>query len=400
MKSPKYTDFPESEYRDRVRKTARLLKEENLDGMILTQSENIYYLTGTHDVMAIHSLKDMQPTVIVLMEGEEPVLVTRWEKSHPVLQETFWPENVVTMESGETVTDAVVRALKEYRFQGNRLGMELGGSMRLGLSINEYHQLVEDIIGSLRTEIVDGSGLVWRLRHVKSKFEIERLRKAVQATCKAFEYAIENVEVGINLLELSQKAGAVMMEEGTYWRNTQFFFPPLHSCGAWDIKLPKGWACWDFGAEYKHYVADMHRDVLVGRKPTEVEKQLYDVRVGANELIESEVRPGLRFDDLVTKLNAFVEESGCFLPKKFAGHGIGLDSHEVPVIALSKPEPWSGLGMPGYPTRFEVGMTFALEPLMYHPELPYRFNVEDDAVVTENGCELLAEFPREMPVVI
>ena len=52
--------------------------------------------------------------------------------------------------------------------------------------------------------------------------------------------------------------------------------------------------------------------------------------------------------------------------------------------------------MPGYPTRFEAGMVFALEPAIRDPELSISFNCEDDVIVTETGCKLLAEFPREM----
>ena len=54
--------------------------------------------------------------------------------------------------------------------------------------------------------------VVWRLRGIKSDFEIERLRRSAHATCKALEYAIENVEVGMNEVELARKAGQIMME--------------------------------------------------------------------------------------------------------------------------------------------------------------------------------------------
>jgi len=68
---------------------------------------------------------------------------------------------------------------------------------------------------SLNVDIVDGSVVVWRLRSIKSDL-IERLRRSAPATCKALEYAIENVEVGMNEVELARKAGQIMMKEGLF----------------------------------------------------------------------------------------------------------------------------------------------------------------------------------------
>ena len=240
--------------------------------------------------------------------------------------------------------------------------------------------------------------VVWRLRGIKSDL-IERLRRSAPATCKALEYAIENVEVGMNEVELARKAGQIMMKEGPFWYNTQGYYPPFGACVAFDIEIPKGYVCFDFGAEYGHYITDMHRVVLLGEKPTEEERQLYNVRAEANEIIQRAVKPRRRFDEVIEELKAFVEESGCVLAEKYIGHGIGLDIHEPPSIGLSaKPRFYSGCGMPGYPTKFEVGMVFTLELNIQDPKLPFSFNCEDDVVVTPTGCELLAKFPREIVI--
>jgi len=74
--------------------------------------------------------------------------------------------------------------------------------------------------------ILDGSAVVWRLRSVKSSFEVERLRRSAHATCKAVVYAIGAVKVGVNMIKLAQKAGRVMMQEGAFWYNMQVLYPP------------------------------------------------------------------------------------------------------------------------------------------------------------------------------
>ena len=396
---PQYVDFPESEYKWRMERAARLQKEENLDGLILTQSENVYYTTGIPHVDVLKNIKDMPPTITILTQDMGTILVGRWPPSHVIIKECCWPENIVSYSEDENPADAVVRALKEYGLGKGRVGMELGEGVRLGISVNQLDLLRKRAWESAGIQIVDGSEVVWRLRSVKSDFEIERLKRSAYATCKALEYAINVVEVGMNEIELARKAGRVMMDEGAFWYNTQVLYPPFWACIAFDVKIPKGYICFDFGSEYRHYLTDMHRVVALGKKPTEEEKHLYNVRAEANDVIQNSVKPGKSFNKVLMELKTFVEESGCMMPENHVGHGIGLEVHEPPKIGAStEPQPYSGSGMPGYPTKFKVGMVFTLEPSIQDPELPISFNCEDDVVVTETDCKLLAELPREMRI--
>jgi len=399
MKSPRFADFPEQEYRLRVERAANILREENLDGLILTQSENVYYTTGIRHVDVLKNIKDMPPTITILTPDMGTILVCRWPRSHVVIRETCWPENIFTYDQDDNPAEAVASALNEYGLSKGRIGMELNEGTRPGISTNQLSLLMRLAQEHGGLEIVDGSAVVWRLRSVKSDFEIDRLRRSAYATCKALEYAIDVVEIGMDEMELAREAGRVMMDEGAFWYNTQVLYPPFWACEAFDVQIPTGYVCFDFGAEYRHYLTDMHRVVALGTKPTERERRLYDVRVEANDVIQQAVKPGKSFAEVLTELNAFVEESGCVMPENHLGHGIGLEIHEPPKIGFSvKPQPYSGGGMPGYPTRFQTGMVFALEPDIRDPELTMTFNCEDDVVVTETGCELLAELPREMRI--
>ena len=138
MKNPRHVDFPESECKWRIRRAADLLKEEDLDALILTQNKNVYYITGIQHVDVLKDIKDMPPTVVILTKGQDAIIVGRWPRSHPIIQETCWPENVVSYCKNEDPTEAIARALHEYGLSGGKVGMELNGGMRLGLSIKEF----------------------------------------------------------------------------------------------------------------------------------------------------------------------------------------------------------------------------------------------------------------------
>ena len=93
MKNPRHVDLPESEYKWRMRRAADLLKEEGLDDLILTQNKNVYYITGIQHVDVLKDIKDMPPTVVILTKDQDAIIVGRWPRSHPIIQETCWPEN-------------------------------------------------------------------------------------------------------------------------------------------------------------------------------------------------------------------------------------------------------------------------------------------------------------------
>ncbi|MBQ5771205.1 MAG: M24 family metallopeptidase, partial [Clostridia bacterium] len=117
------------------------------------------------------------------------------------------------------------------------------------------------------------------------------------------------------------------------------------------------------------------------------QKKVYEIVERANAAGRAKVRPGVKLEDVDRAARKVIEDAGYgkyFIHR--TGHGIGLEVHEFPdVSAVSE-------------AVCEPGMVFSVEPGIY---LPGSFGVcvEDLVAVTEDGCETLNEYTKEMRVI-
>lgn len=142
--------------------------------------------------------------------------------------------------------------------------------------------------------------------------------------------------------------------------------------------------------------ADMTRTFVVGSVPDEL-REYHRLCKEALDLCVDSIRPGVNGKDLHTQVSEFFAENGqptqltkpegSVLRDGFyhaTGHGVGLAVHEQP-----------GIGRVGEP--FVPGDVLAVEPGLYRHGFG-GVRLEDLVLVTEDGCEVLTDFPYELDV--
>ena len=140
----------------------------------------------------------------------------------------------------------------------------------------------------------------------------------------------------------------------------------------------------DFGCYYNHYVSDMTRTIHIG-ETTDEEREIYDIVLRSNRALIDATKAGMTRRDYDKVARDVIVEAG--YGDYFThgiGHGIGLDIHEIPYFGNSD-------------ETIEAGMVLTDEPGIYLAD-KYGVRIEDDIIITENGCEVITLAPKELIV--
>ncbi len=229
--------------------------------------------------------------------------------------------------------------------------------------------------------------MVTKLRVIKEDVEVENIKKAIHVTNEAIKNMMDHARGGIGENELEAHFDFVLK-----CNNCKRAFPTIVGSGKNGTVLHYGennqiaedntLALCDLGAAYGNYSADITRTFPVNGKFTERQKQIYNIVLEANELIIASVKPGLTLRGLNNMVIEFYEkklaeigllENGKKVSDYYwhgVSHMLGLETHDVQLSNY----------------KLEPGNVFTVEPGLYLEEEGIGVRIEDDVLVTEDGC--------------
>lgn len=386
-------EFSAAEYRRRVEKARSMMKQAGIACMLLTSDKNLRYLAG--ESSRLLTISNTRPRYIIFPVEKEPIAV--WPSVFVSgFQRTSWVSDIRCWPSPRPADEGVtlvVEALRECLKPGDPLGVEIGPESRLGMSFNDFMTIREKLAP---TKFVDAGRLMQLLRMVKCGEEVERMRRACDIVCGAFEWLPTVLRPGLSEQDVHDALKRKMLELGassidylvptsgadTYDQCTTG--PGLRGLGKGDVLYT------DVGATWRGYFCDCNRNWAIGRASTEVAdayKRVYD----ATQVTIDTLKPGQTAADIcramAKAMNPGMEGDP---PSGRMGHGVGMEITESPSLASQDK------------TVIEAGMVLAIEPGLYlanSKEGRFRRMLhEENVVVTERGCELLTR--RASPTLI
>jgi Xaa-Pro dipeptidase len=354
-----------------VEKMERAMEEHGIDVLVATSPENVAWASGaappsqktvrTRLAAAIVARGGGSELVAIALEG--PVVRTQSRLDALRLYEEF-------------VEDPVLVIADSLRQRG--LDQCVVGVEETHLSQADYTKLAKALPSS---SLVAADVLLQQLRMVKTPGEIEAIRDIGAAAerigkevCERFGAGSSEREIANFVAERYAEVGGdglTMLVVGSGPRSAAVNAPPTNR-----QLEPADVLRLDIIGTKDHYHSDVARTAVVG-EPSEELRRVYDLLLGVHRRCLDALRPGVLTSDVYAiYLDAMV---GAELPPyHFVGHGLGVTLHEEPFVnALSS-------------IPLEEGMVLCIEPLTL---LEGRFGVqiEDEVLITADGCELFTE---------
>lgn len=356
--------------RGRQRRLLDVMQKQRIDLAILTQTEHVQYFAGPRFGWVF------QPAVALSADGRltlvAPNKVPEAHAADEVVTYAAQKCSTLRNDQREASSEALLKAFGPS--PARRIGVEFSSFGRHFGDLGER-------------ELVDLEPEIYRLRRRKDPDELNRLRKAIAGTGKMYQRAREIIRPGITELEVFNELQAVAVNEygemltgtGNDYQCGSRGGPPRSGRAAQAGEL----YILDLGPAFRGYFADNSRAIAVTQADErQLEAWSWIMKVFAH--IESTVRPGKSCQELFHEVQAILDQAPLGKFDHHLGHGIGLFPHEAPHLN------------PNWDDRFEVGDVFTAEPGLYAPELRAGMRLENDYLVTENGVELLSDFPLEL----
>jgi len=345
-----------------IKKIHTKLDQENLDGLILSSSPNISYLTG--------------------YSSRDAYLVVSKKKNVYLTDARYIEELKCNLHKNFLIKKINGSVFKIIADICKILGLKRLGFEERYLPFAEYKKIREEL--NKAVDLIPTHSLVEELRQLKCKEELDKIKKATQITIKALEFiqrfispGKKEIEVAAELERFIRYHGArtcafdIIVASGP---NSSF---PHHLTSQRKMKKNEP-VLIDLGVDYFGYKSDLTRVFFLG-KITPIFRRIYDIVLRAQEQAIEKIKPSVFINKIDAAARQYITQKGFggFFYHNL-GHGLGLEVHELPHISGKENN------------TLKAGMVFTVEPAIYLPD-KFGVRIEDMVLVTHKGCEIISD---------
>ncbi|MFX1236527.1 MAG: M24 family metallopeptidase [Promethearchaeota archaeon] len=380
------------DYSNRLLKVRIFMEERNLDCILITNLQNIYWLSGTG-----------QYAIMLIPKEEEPVLFVR--RNIFRAREESVIKNIVELRK----TSQIIEFMKEKAilFENAKIGMELD-SLPASYYLNYAKMFKEAAIINIEKNLR-------LLRAIKDQKELQTLRKAGKIAQKVQETIQRVISPGMREHEIAAKVMHESLMNKTmhfckvngYLDNwfivasgynlwTPSTFPVLsgnrHSnaipyCYS-DRELKKGdiLKC-DYAIIYEGCHVDHARTYYLNPLPPKFKERYIILKEAYEEVVSDYMRPKIPVSEIFfqmkqrldkTNLGSYFQGNGYYY--QGLGHGVGLELDEPPFVTENNE------------LELEKNMVISLEPKIIIPEWG-AIDLEDNFIITDGKPERITQTP-------
>jgi len=379
---------------------------------IYRQDSDFYYLTGFTEPESVALLSPGHP------DGEYVLFVRPRDKERETWTGRRAGVEGAIVDYGADkayVIDDLEKILPRYLEKSERVHYPLGLNEKMDervLKLVRWAQSMRPRIGVGPSSIIDPRDITHEARIRKEPAELDAMRCAMKISAEAHRRAMMKARGGMKEWQIEAEVDYTFRSKGAAGPS----YPSIIASGpnaatlhyiSNDREMRTGELLLiDAGAEYDFYAADITRTSPIGARFTQLQRNLYEVVLGAQLKAIEAIKPGVHFDEphdialrvLIDGMRdlgilhgsaAEILEQGTYRRYYMhrTSHWLGMDVHDVGLYRVD-----------GASRVLEPGMVLTVEPGLYiaadDDEVPESFRgigirIEDDVLVTETGHEVM-----------
>ncbi|HJX10960.1 MAG TPA: Xaa-Pro peptidase family protein [Candidatus Binatia bacterium] len=378
--------------RERLSRIKAALKKSEMGALLCFDMNNVRYITATHiGTWAMDKLVRFS----LLPQDDEPIM---WDFGSAARHhQIYCPWLAERSRAG-------ISTLRGATHPGSGLAEDVAKKIKLELEMRKLHNepvgvdVIElPVLFALQAQglkVVDGQQLMHEVRKIKTQDEITLLNTACMMVDSAYDELYRFMKPGVKENECVGVVSKVLYDlgsehvEGVNAISGERCSPHPHVYTD-RVLRPGDPAFFDILHSYNGYRTCYYRTFAIGSASVAMNDAYKRCRDYMDAAI-SIVKPGITTADVV-KLWPKAEEFG-FANEEAAfalqyGHGVGLSIWEKPIF--------SRLVSLDHPEVIEEGMVFALETYWPASDGWSAARLEEEVVVTKDGCEVITRFPSE-----
>ena len=363
----------------RIDNLQKQLKKKNLGGLLISNYYNIFYLTG------FKTLTKREREAWTLVTNSNTYILSDGRYVNNLKSQILNPKSKTKILKLLTPQRGLISYLQEIIKEEKLRTIGFEGE---DLRVNELEKLREKIP---QAEFVSTEKLIIKLRELKTKEEINKIKRACQIGDQCLKEIIPTIKLAQTEKEISFQI--------EYWLKAKGFniaFPTLvaidqnsaiphydtESNGQEKVKK-NSLILIDFGVVFQNYLSDITRMIFFGKPKNEIVKIYNKLAEVQNKTVHciNTIEHLKQLDDCCRKL---LIDGGLPTHPHSTGHGVGLEIHEYPKISSTSTD------------ALKPNQVFTIEPGIYFPG-KWGMRIEDTINIGKNLKPIvLTKFPKDL----
>ncbi len=351
-----------------------------------------FYLTGLErENTAFLAYKTAKETREILFIEEPDPHSERWTGKMPTIEEVRAISGIKDVRYTDSLEDSIGGLLGRFRVE--QVFFDLYRCRMNDLP--DYNHVMAERFRQAYPHVIlkDLHAACLPLREKKDTQEVENIRKALDITSRGLEYVMKDLKPGMMEYQVQadfeyacRRLGARRLSfptiAGSGINGCMMHYDTNH-CEVKDGSL----ILLDLGVKYGNYCCDVTRTYPANGKFSPRQREIYELVLKANEAVAAAAKPGITTRDLndvackvlgeglvalgmireISEVNKYYMHS--------VSHSIGIDAHDISFAG----------------DVLQPGWVISNEPGLYIDEEAIGVRIEDDLLITEDGCEVLSE---------